>query len=162
MNVHFTRPRDLLLAVLVGIAGGLLVFNFTYESLPPIPVLAGTTLLVLGLIELVMAFWVRKRVRTGRLTEAIQVARFVALAKASSLLGAIMGGMWLSGLTYLVPRSGTVSAAAGDIPAAVVGLVSALVLIGCALWLEHCCRTPEQDDHDQLGESPESRRRFPD
>ena len=49
-------------------------------------------------------------------------------------------------MVYTAPQSGSVSAAASDTAAAAVGLVCALVLVGGALWLEHCCRTPDDPD----------------
>jgi hypothetical protein len=39
-----------------------------------------------------------------------------------------------------------VSAAASDSASGVVGLVCALVLVGGALWLERCCRAPDDRD----------------
>ena len=36
--------------------------------------------------------------------------------------------------------------AAPDLPKAVGGLISALALVGAALWLERACRVPEKPD----------------
>lgn len=155
--MHFTRARDLLFAALIGLGGGLLLFQLAYKSMGSLPVLAGTTLLVLALIELGLAIWVRRRIRSRRLTDAFRVARIVALAKASSLLGAIMAGAWAGALGYLLPRADRLPAAARDTPAGVVGVLSAAALVACALWLEHCCRTPDSEDSDRMGESSDSR-----
>ncbi|GHF74630.1 cobalamin synthase [Amycolatopsis bartoniae] len=147
--MHFTRPRELVTAGLVGLVLAYLVFRFAYGSLPPLPRYAGVTLLVLAVVEAVLAFSVRARIRSGRLTGAIGVARAVALAKASSLLGALMLGAWLGALAALLPRADEVAAAANDVRSAIIGAVCAVVLIAAALWLEHCCRTPETRDQDR-------------
>lgn len=146
--MHFTRPRELVIAGLVGVVLAYLGFKFAYNSLPQLPRYAGVTLVVLGVIEAVLAFSIRSRIRSGRLLGALGVARAVALAKASSLLGALMFGAWLGAIVALLPRIGDVAAAASDFRSAVIGVLSAVVLIAAALWLEHCCRTPEQPDQD--------------
>ncbi|WP_020669745.1 DUF3180 domain-containing protein [Amycolatopsis nigrescens] len=148
--MHFTRPRELLVAGLIGLVLGFLLFQVAYGSLPAMPVAAGVTLLVLAAVETVLAFSIRNRIKTGRVLAAIAVARAVALAKASSLLGALMFGAWVGALGYLVPRGGWLPAAANDLPAALVGAASAAVLAGAALWLEHCCRTPDSGDQDRV------------
>ncbi|TNC27977.1 DUF3180 domain-containing protein [Amycolatopsis alkalitolerans] len=146
--MHFTRPRELVIAGLVGVVLAYLAFEFAYNSLPRMPLYAGVTLLVLALIETVLAFAIRSRIRSGQLLGAIGVARAVALAKASSVLGALMLGAWLGAIGALVPRASEVTAAASDLRAAIIGAISAAVLIAAALWLEQCCRTPKQRDQD--------------
>jgi hypothetical protein len=146
--MHFTRPRELVIAGLVGVVLAYLAFKFAYSALPRMPRFAGVTLLVLAAVETVLAFSVRSRIRSGRLVGAIGVARAVALAKASSLLGALMLGAWLGALVALLPRVNEISAAASDVRSAVIGAISAAVLIAAALWLEHSCRTPETRDQD--------------
>lgn len=150
-DVHFTRVTDLLLAGLVGLGFGYLIFQLASEQVPKLPVLAGGTLAVLAAVDAALAVWVRRRVSTGRLTQAILVSRCVVLAKASSMLGALMLGGWLGVLIYLVPKSGVVAEA--EVPSAIVGAICAALLIAAGLWLEHSCRTPEDQDHDQTGET---------
>ncbi|MBK1785194.1 DUF3180 domain-containing protein [Prauserella cavernicola] len=147
--MHFTRPRDLLVAGVIGFGLVFFLFEFAYTSMPSLPTLAGVTLLILAVIELVLAYIVRSRIRQGRVVHGIGIARAVALAKASSLLGALMFGAWLAGVVYLAPRSNELTAAADDLPSAIIGAGCALVLIAAALWLEHCCRAPEPRDHDR-------------
>ena len=148
--MHFTRARDLASAGLVAAVIGYLLVRSTYSQLPPLPALAGMPLLGLAAVEAVFGFSLRGRIRrpqVGRPLQPLTAARAVALAKASSLLGAIMLGVWLSVLGYLLPRRGELLAAANDLPSAIVGAACSLVLIGAALWLELCCRTPrDQDD----------------
>lgn len=149
--VHFTRSTDLALAVLVGLGAGYLVFQLASTAIPKLPVLAGGLLGVLAVIDAGLAVWVRRQIAGGRITQAIVVSRFVVLAKASSMLGALMLGGWLGALAYLVPRTSVV--ADEEVPSAVVGAVCAAALIAAGLWLEHSCRTPEDQDQDQSDET---------
>jgi hypothetical protein len=147
--MHFTRPRELVVAGLIGLGLGFLGFQAFYGSLPRLPLLAGVTLVVLAVIECLLAFSVRSRIRGGRVISALPVARAVALAKASSLLGALMLGAWAGALLYLLPKRDELVAAVGDSHSAVVGAVSAVVLLGAALWLEHCCRNPDTGESER-------------
>ncbi|MGI8816769.1 MAG: DUF3180 domain-containing protein [Pseudonocardia sp.] len=136
------------LAVVVYLAVGSM-----YSTLPALPTPAGAPLLVLAAAEVIMAHGLRTRIerRPGaRPVQPLQAARAVALAQASALTGAIMAGIWLGLLGYLLPRRDELASAAEDTPAAVIGLVSAVALVAAALWLQHCCRTPpENDDLDR-------------
>ncbi|GAA4535649.1 DUF3180 domain-containing protein [Pseudonocardia xishanensis] len=144
-----TRPRDLLLAfVVAGVVGNLLVL-LTYGTLPSFPAPAGATLGVLGLAEAAAGWVLKGRVdrRPGsKPVEPLVAARAVLVAKASALGGALVAGLWAGLLLYVAPRAGSVTAAASDTVAAVVGLVCALVLVAGALWLEHCCRAPDDPE----------------
>lgn len=146
--MHFTRPRDLTVSGLLGLLLAYLLFLSAYGSLPELPTFAGATLFVLAVVEVVLAFSVRSRIKEGRVLAPIAVARSVALAKASSLAGVFMAGAWLGVLAYLFPRRDELVAATLDLRAAVVGLISAVALVAAGLWLEHCCRTPKGSDQE--------------
>ena len=96
--MKFTRARDLIaIAVIVGVVVYLALQSY-YGDLPPLPIFAGIMLLVLGIVELLLGFSLRARVRDNtRVVQPLTYARAVALAKASSILGAIMFGAWLGG-----------------------------------------------------------------
>lgn len=150
-DMRSTRAWDLIgLGLVAAVATWLLVRSF-YGSLPPIGVLAGASLYAVAVGEFAFALYVRARIRDRRIGDGpqqlhpITVARALALAKASALVGAALVGVWTGFLLYVLPISATVRAASADRVGAVVGLVAGLVLVGAALWLEHCCRTP--DDH---------------
>ncbi|MGX7825693.1 DUF3180 domain-containing protein [Actinokineospora sp. 24-640] len=149
--MRFTKASDLVPAGLVTAVALYLFIRLLYGRLPPLPTFAGVTLLVLAIVEAVFGHTLRGRIRRtsqGKPLHAITAARALALAKASSLLGAIMLGAWLAVLAYVVPESDRIAAARSDIPSATIGAVSAAILIAAALWLESCCRTPEEpDDH---------------
>jgi Protein of unknown function (DUF3180) len=161
-----TSPSLLLVAaVAAGLAVNVLV-QAAYGELPPLPLLAGLTPLVLGLAEFVLAAVLRARIRRrpgARPVDALAMARAVALAKASSLAGALVGGAWLGVLAYVLPLRDRVDAAGADTASAVVGVVGAAVLVGAGLWLEHCLRTPDDsggddDRSDRPGPSGPARR----
>jgi hypothetical protein len=141
-----TRPRDLVLPAAGAAVAVHLVVRLTYGSLPTFPLGAGLPLVVLGLAEAVGGFGLRARIRHRpgtRPVEPLVAARAVLVARASALAGALMAGAWLGLLAYVVPRSAVLAAAAGDTAAAAVGLVGAACLVAGALWLQHCCRTPD-------------------
>ncbi len=141
-----TRPRDLLVVALVTSVVANLLVRLSYGSLPGFPLLGGVTLAVLGVAELIGGNGLRARIRRrpgAKPVEPLVTARAVMLAKASSLGGAVVAGAWAGLLVYTVPRSPDISAAASDTAAGLVGLASALVLVGGALWLERCCRAPD-------------------
>ncbi len=146
--MHFTRPRDLVVAGLAGLVLSYLLFQTAYGSLPELPTLAGITLAVLAVVEVGIAFSIRSRIKGGRVVAAIGIARSVALAKASSLAGSIITGAWLGALAYLFPRRDELVAAVLDTRATVVGAVSSAALVAAGLWLEHCCRTPPGPDRE--------------
>lgn len=153
----FTQPRHLIAAGLIAAVIAYLGVQIGYGSLQSIPTLAGATLLLVASVDAVFALTMGPRVRRQEGVErvdALTAARAVALAKASSMAGAIMGGVWLGFLAFLLPIQSTVEAANEDTVAAVVGLVSALVLIGAGLWLEHVLRNP--DEPDELDDPEES------
>jgi FtsH-binding integral membrane protein len=147
--VKLTRPRDLLaIGLLVAIVAQIL-FRLSYASLPDIPLLAGATLAVLAVVEALVGRSLRARIRRDPGTEPVDplaAARAVMVAKASAVAGAAVAGIWLGLLVIAAPRAGDITAAAGDTAASAVGLVSALALVGAALWLEHCCRAPDDPD----------------
>lgn len=150
--MHFTRVRDLVLTGLVAAALVYLSVRVLYGQMPPLPTFAGITLLVLAVVEAAFGFALRSRIRNPKRTvQALTAARAVALAKASSILGAIMFGAWLAIFAYVFPRRGDITAAANDFPSTVIGVICSALLIGAALYLEWCCRTP----HDQDDEPPE-------
>ncbi|GAA4384548.1 DUF3180 domain-containing protein [Tsukamurella soli] len=155
-----TGWRELVaIALAVGVAVWIVVRSH-YGSLPSVPLLAGGSLYVLAAIETPVAFVVRSRVAGGRVgigagrMHPITVARAVALAKASALLGAFAVGVFGGLLVFLLSERSTLTAAQHDMPGAALGLVGALLLVAAALWLERCCRTPDDPDEQPTDASP--------
>jgi branched-subunit amino acid ABC-type transport system permease component len=114
-----------------------------------LPQPAGTTLLIFAIAEVLLGNTLRARIQQrpgSRPVQALTAAKAVVLAKASSLAGAITGGAWLGVLGYVLPRRSELASAASDTVTASLGAVCAAALVAAALWLEHCCRTPSDDE----------------
>ncbi len=149
-----TRPRDLLSLGLLAVLLGNLATRLLYSSIPALPLAAGVVLGLLGVAELVGGYLLRGRIERRRgapPVDPLLAARAVLVAKASAVAGSFVAGLWVGVLTYTLPQAGTVTAAAGDSVTAGIGLVCALVLVGAGLWLEHCCRRP---DDPEAGDPP--------
>ena len=150
--MRFTRPRDLTAVALIGALLAHLLLRLTYDTLPPLPVLAGSTLFVIAVVEVVFAFSLRARIQRrggARPVQPLTAARAVALAKASSVLGALMFGAWTGLLIFVIPVRDSFAAASNDLVAAIVGIVAAVALTAAALWLEHCCKTPRESSGNE-------------
>lgn len=152
-RLGFTRARDLVLVGVVAAVAGFLLVSLSYSSIPQLPRLAGLPAAILGVALGLVGWAFRRRLRDAatpavgreprRPLEPLTAARALMTAKASSLAGAAFGGLWVGMLIHVAPRSGQVAAAAADTLTAVIGLGGAAVLVAGALFLEHCCRTPD-------------------
>ena len=149
-----TRTSTLVIvAVICAVASWLLLRAF-YERLPALPWTGVPALLVTALAEAWTGRELRARIAGRRGLKPAQplfVSRMVALAKASSLAGAVIGGLALGFVVYLsgslndaVPRQDAVTAA--------VTFAAAVVLACAAVYLEYCCRVPDAPDSDQSDE----------
>jgi hypothetical protein len=149
-----TRARDLIGAAAVAAVLVNLLLQLSYGDLPALPTFAGTTLLAFAVAEAALGTTLRARIRQRprtRPVQALTAAKAVLLAKASSLAGAITGGGWLGVLAYVLPLRSELASAASDTVTASIGAVCAAALVGAALWLEHCCRTPDDPGDGQEG-----------
>ncbi|MFT4126287.1 MAG: DUF3180 domain-containing protein [Gordonia sp. (in: high G+C Gram-positive bacteria)] len=151
-----TKPLDLVVVALIVALTAWIFARYNYSSIPPLPTAAGAVLYVLAIIEVVVGFVVRTRVDRHEVGRArgqlhpLTAARVLALAKASAILGAIAAGVWAGMLAYLLTQRG-VTAAEHDTPAAIIGALGGVVLVGAALWLELCCRAPDDPTDDARG-----------
>src|ERR1700749_4862953 len=143
------RKRDLTAAVVgAGVLGYLLVMSL-YRWFPPITVWTGLSLLAVAIGEALWARYVRTKINEGRIGDRpgwlhpLAVARSVVVAKASAWVGALVLGWWAAVLVYLVPRRSWQHAAQADTSGTVVAAISALALVVAALWLQHCCISPQ-------------------
>ncbi|WP_166906755.1 DUF3180 domain-containing protein [Mycobacterium sp. DL440] len=145
-----TRKRDLAGAVVVVAIVGYLLVGGLYRWFPPLTIWTGLSLLAVAIAEAGWAFYVRAKINDGQIgvgggrLHPLTVARSVVIAKASAWVGAIAAGWWIGVLVYLLPRRGDLRVAGEDTPGAVVAAISALALIVAAVWLQHCCKSPEE------------------
>ena len=145
-----TRKRDLTAAAVLAAVVGYLFVTLLYRYFPPIDVWTGVSLLAVAVAEAGWAFYVRNKINNNEIGDArgwlhpLAVARSVVIAKASAWVGALVLGWWIAVLIYLLPRRGTLRVAGEDTAGAVVAAVSALALLVAALWLQHCCKSPQE------------------
>lgn len=149
-----TNPATLVVAGLIAAAVAWLLVSTWYNRVPSLQWIPAVTLGALALFEVVVANNTRARIarKPGRLPiQPLLVTRWVVLAKASSLAGAIFGG-FMGGMVVALVLKGDNGHARADLPPAIAGFVAALALIAAALWLEHACRIPDQpEDKDEDG-----------
>lgn len=118
-----------------------LLLRQTYSVLPPLPWTGVPALLLLALAETWSGRSLRSRLRGrgGKPVPPIAVARMAALAKATSLAAAVIGGLAAGFLLY-VAASLDKAAYRADAYAAAATFGSAAILIAAALYLEYGCR----------------------
>ena len=144
------RPTSISVLIVAGLtatAVGWLLLSFSYSTLPELPWSPVIVLVVLAIAEGLLAQNTSARIQRKPGTppvDPLAVARFVALAKASALVGSISAGFSIGLLAWLAMEP--TQAANDDLPTAVAGVISALALIGAALWLERACRIPDRPD----------------
>jgi len=125
-----------------------LLLRLVYTSLPPAPWTVLPALLIAAAAEGYLGYGLRARIlrRSGtKPADPIYVARMVALAKASSLTAAVIGGI-AAGLTVAAAGALPARAAGQDVLTAATTFGGAIILAVAALYLEHCCRVPDDPD----------------
>ncbi|HLU43530.1 MAG TPA: DUF3180 domain-containing protein [Natronosporangium sp.] len=166
-----TQPATLVVAGLSAAAVAWLLISNFYQDLPPM--IWPTAILIAAIAAFEgLAAWVLwgrihgrgrfARGSAGRRPEPVDplvVVRYVVLAKASSLAGAILAGAYGGFVPWLAMESGRVTSAAAELPPTIGGLVASMGLIAAALWLEYACRVPKGPDEDEgrPGRRPEQR-----
>lgn len=141
-----TSAGALLLLALLGAAGGYAFDHFltvsgqaTFTPSVFLPVL----LVLLAAVCLGLAWPVRRSVRGGSRIDPFRALRAATLARASSLLGAILGGFGVGLAIFLVSRP---VRPVGSIAATAVLILGALILIAAALVAEQFCTLPKDSD----------------
>jgi hypothetical protein len=143
-----TRLRTLFLIAVVVAAVSWLVLHAVYGSLPPLPWTMVPALIIAAGGEVITGRGLQARIlrRPGaKPVPPLQVARMVALAKASSLAAAVIGGL-AAGFAGAAAGSLPAPAARHDVFAASSTFVAAVVLAVAALYLARCCRVPVDPD----------------
>lgn len=149
-----TRLSVLLLTLLVAGACGYVLTESAYSSLPPLPGIAPITLLLVAVVEGWMAVIIRNKIRSrrpvgrpvGRPMHPIQVARAVVLAKASSVGGAVVAGLYGGGFVWTFARRDQLATYSNDARVSGLAALAGLLLVVAALLLERACRTPDAPD----------------
>lgn len=158
-----TRKRDLAAAAGITAVVCYLLVVFLYRWFPPITLWTGVSLLAVAIAEATWGYFVRSRIADGQIgigagrLDPLAVARSVGIAKASAWVGALVLGWWVGVLGYLLPRRDTMRVAGEDTAGAVAAALCALALLAAGLWLQHCCKSPEDpnDKHDSYSGAAE-------
>jgi hypothetical protein len=127
-----------------------------------------TPLIGLGVLGLVLGFLIEFgseamgaaliiRAVTGRSKSRVdpfQALRVVALARASSRVGALLTGVTLGALLYFTTRP--VLPGVGSMWLTIGSCVGAAILMAAGLLAEYLCTLPKDDDDDAPGATPAS------
>lgn len=126
-----------------------------YGSLPKLPALAPLSLAVLAVGEGLLAKVVSDRLArrrdglaapVGRPLHPLQVARAAVLAKASSVLGALIGGAYAGFFAWTFPRRAQTVTFSDDARVSAVCALAGGALVVAALLLERSCRLPDRPE----------------
>ncbi|WP_223627425.1 DUF3180 domain-containing protein [Microbacterium sp. EST19A] len=152
-----TSPGLLAVLALLGAGGGFLLDHLltasgrsTFTPSLFLPVL----LLLIAAAALGVAWPVRRSVRSGIRIDPFRALRAATLARASSLLGAIMAGLGAGLLVFLLSRP--VDPQVGSTVAMLALIGSAIILVIAALVAEQFCTLPKDpDDSEPRDRAPE-------
>lgn len=144
-----TRPSLLILLAILGAGAGwlletALVAGGRATFVPPVTLAAALALI--GVIVVVIALPVHRVVRGTAKTriDPFYATRAVVLAKASSLTGALLGGVAVAILVFLLTRS--VIPPVGSLAQAIATVVAGILLVAGGLIAEKMCTLPPSDD----------------
>jgi len=144
-----TRPSILILLAILGAGAGwlletALVAGGRATFVPPVTLAAALALI--GVIVVVLAVPVYRVVRGTAKTrvDPFYATRAVVLAKASSLTGALLGGVAVAILVFLLTRS--VIPPVGSLAQAIATVVAGILLLAGGLIAEKMCTLPPSDD----------------
>lgn len=135
----------LLTALIAGVIAwaseGMLVMSGRAALVPPLTL--GIALLLLGGALLLVAWPVRQAAHGKRRIDYRHATSALGFAKASSLVGALLGGAALGALGFFLTRS---VVATDAVLAVAVAAVGGLVQLAAGLIAEHWCVLPPDDD----------------
>ena len=140
-----TRIRTLLGTAVVFAVLSWLLLSRVYATLPLAPWTVLPAVLIAAGVEAYLGYGLRARIlrRPGtRPADPMYVARVAALAKASSLTAALIGGV-AAGFTVTAAGALPARAAGHDVFTAGMTFGGTVILALAALYLEHCCRVPD-------------------
>ena len=160
--VNPTRPRFLLIIALACGAVTWALLHLIYTRLPPLTWSFVPALLIAAGMEA----WAGRNLRAqimgerGQRAQPLFVARMLVLAKASSQVAAIFGGVALGFMVY-VSTMLDASTPRADMVTSGLTFAAALLLSVAALWLEYCCRVPKPPDGSQDRDEADKPAPFP-
>jgi hypothetical protein len=144
-----TRRRDLVLAVLLAGVIAYVVTRHSYADLPSPTLYSLLWVALVAIAELYIALGTRSRLAGRHGTRPINpllVARIAALAKATSVVGALALGAYAGFFGWVIQVDSTT--ANRDTRTAGIGMGLSVLLIAAASFLEHVCRVPHDPDDE--------------
>ena len=133
----------LIAGVLAWLLEGMLVMSGRAAIVPPLTL--GPALALLAAVLLLVAWPVRQAAQGKRRIDYRHDTAVLGFAKASSIVGALLGGLALGALAFFATR--TVVAADAVLALAIVA-VGALVQLAAGLIAEHWCVLPPDDEDE--------------
>lgn len=153
-----TGPVPLLSAAVIGVVAGFLIDQLltaggqpTFTPSLMLPVL----LVLLGTILVALALPIRRATSGAAPTTATRpvdpfyAVRIAMLARASSLVGALVVGVAVGLLAFVLTRP--VLPSLGSVSAVIAAAAGGIVLVVAALVAEHLCTIRKDDDDEQPG-----------
>lgn len=144
----------LLILALLGVGAGFLVDQLLTAGGRPTftpSVLLAVLLVLLAVILVILALPIRRTTRHpgAERVDPFHAVRIAMLAKASSLVGALVAGFGGGLVLFLVTRP--VPPSLGSLGAVIAAAVGGLVLVAGGLVAEHLCTIRKDDDDEQPG-----------
>ncbi|MDJ1113856.1 DUF3180 domain-containing protein [Microbacterium dauci] len=148
-----TSPLTLIVSAVIAGGVGFLVDQLLTSAGAPTftpSVLLPVFLVLLGVAVVAVAIPIRRAITgaSGRV-DPFRALRIAMLAKASSIVGALVTGFAGGLLVFALTRPVTPSL--GSTGAVIAALVSGVVLVAAALVAEHLCTIRKDDDDEQPG-----------
>lgn len=149
-----TSAGVLLVAAALGVAAGFLLDQLltaggrsTFTPAVTLPIL----LVLLGAVVIALAIPIRRATRgTARgMVNPFRAVRVAMLAKASSIVGAAIGGLGLGLLIFVATRP--VVPSLGSLGTVIATAVCGAFLVAAGLVAEHLCTIRKDDDDEQPG-----------
>ncbi|MDT0144638.1 DUF3180 domain-containing protein [Microbacterium sp. PRC9] len=150
-----TSAGVLIIAAVLGVAAGFLVDQLltsagspTFTPAVTLPIL----LVLLGVVVIALAVPIRRATHgTAKTTvDPFRAVRIAMLAKASSIVGAAIGGLGAGLWIFLSTRPVTPSL--GSLGTVIATTVCGALLVAAGLVAEHLCTIRKDDDDEQPGE----------
>ncbi len=149
-----TGPGILLLSAIIGVAVGYLLDNgLTAAGRPTfMPTITLPILLVLlGMLTLALAIPIRRATRGVAVpVNPFRAVRVAMLAKASSIVGAAVGGV-AGGLAIFLFFARPFTPSIGSLGPIIATAVGGAILVATALIAEHLCTIRKDDDDEHPG-----------
>ncbi|MDR7187060.1 hypothetical protein J2X85_004126 [Microbacterium trichothecenolyticum] len=150
-----TGAGVLIIAAVLGVAAGFLVDQLltsagspTFTPAVTLPII----LVLLGVVVIALAIPIRRATHgtTQAKVDPFRAVRIAMLAKASSIVGAAIGGLGAGLWIFLSTRPVTPSL--GSLGTVIATTVCGALLVAAGLVAEHLCTIRKDDDDEQPGE----------